>query len=82
MCRGCHNGGALAIAQQTPRAWARVCAQKEAVALTYRKWWFEQRNQSGGYRPETMLEPDGSFRQDLLDRMIQERDHRKVYLAE
>ena len=57
-------------------------AQKEAVALTYRKWWFEQRNQSGGYRPETMLEPDGSFRQDLLDRMIQERDHRKVYLAE
>ncbi|RFC46564.1 MAG: hypothetical protein DUW69_001662 [Verrucomicrobia bacterium] len=56
--------------------------QKEAVALTYRKWWFEQRNPNGGYRPETLLEADGSFRQDLLDRMLQERNHRKVYLAE
>ena len=56
--------------------------QKEAVALTYRKWWFEQRNPNGGYRPETLLESDGSFRQDLLDRMLQERNHRKVYLAE
>jgi hypothetical protein len=29
-----------------------------------------------------MLEPPGSFRQDLLDRMLAERNHRKVYLAE
>lgn len=56
--------------------------QKEAVAKAYQKWWFEQRNQNGGYRPETMLEPAGSFRQELFDRMLEHRNHRKVYLAE
>jgi hypothetical protein len=56
--------------------------QKEAVAKAYQKWWFEQRDQNGGYRPETLLEPAGSFRQELLDRMLEQRNHRKVYLAE
>jgi len=56
--------------------------QKEALAKAYQKWWFEQRNQNGGYRAETMLEPSGIFRQELFDRMLDQRDHRKVYLAE
>jgi hypothetical protein len=56
--------------------------QKEAVAKAYQKWWFEQRDQNGGYRPETLLETTGAFRQDLLDRMIEQRNHRKVSLAE
>lgn len=56
--------------------------QKEALAKAYQKWWFEQRNPNGGYRAETMLEPSGIFRQELFDRMLDQRDHRKVYLAE
>ncbi|MEO6875788.1 MAG: multiheme c-type cytochrome [Opitutaceae bacterium] len=56
--------------------------QKEATAKAYQKWWFEQRNKEGGYRPETMLEPTGLFQQELFDRMLDQRNHRKVYLAE
>ena len=56
--------------------------QKEAVARAYQKWWVEQRDPNGGYRPQTMLEPAGQFRQELFDRMLDRRDHRKVYLAE
>jgi hypothetical protein len=56
--------------------------QKDATAKAYQKWWFEQRDQNGGYRPETMLEPNGMFQQERFDRMLDQRDHRKVYLAE
>jgi len=56
--------------------------QKESVDLAYQKWWFGVRNATGGYRPETLLRGDGMFRQELLDRMIDQRSKRKMILAE
>ena len=56
--------------------------QKEALARAYQKWWFEVRDKNGGYRAQTMLEPAGLFQQELFDRMLDHRNHRKVYLAE
>jgi len=56
--------------------------QKEATVDAYQKWWATQRDPNIRYRPETMLEPNGIFQQERFDRMLDQRDHRKVYLAE
>ena len=56
--------------------------QKEAVDLGYRKWWFEVRSTQVSYRPQTLLGGDGMFRQDIFDRMLDQRDQRRMLLAE
>jgi hypothetical protein len=56
--------------------------QKEALTLAYQLWWQQERNPGGGYRPQTLLEPNGLFRQQLFDRLLDERSKRKIYLAE
>ncbi len=56
--------------------------QKDATVKAYQKWWFEQRDQNRSFPAETMLEPNGMFQQERFDRLLDQRDHRKVYLAE
>jgi len=56
--------------------------QKEAVDLGYRKWWFEVRSAKVSYRPQTLLRGDGMFRQDIFDRMLDQRDQRRMLLTE
>ena len=56
--------------------------QKEELARAYQKWWREVRDPRGGYRPETILDPTGLFQQDLFDRMLSQRNNRKVTLVE
>jgi hypothetical protein len=57
-------------------------AQKEALAQAYRKWWTEVRNPNGDFRPQTILDRSGMFRQDEFDRLLNHRDQRRVYLVE
>jgi hypothetical protein len=56
--------------------------QKETVDFSYKKWWFEVRDKNARYRAQTLLNPDGMFRQELLDRMLDQRSRRKMILAE
>ena len=56
--------------------------QKAALDAAYRKWWFEVRNKSGGYRPQTILGSDGMFRQDVFDRLLDQRSKKKMVLVE
>ncbi len=56
--------------------------QKEAVARAYKKWWPDRRAPAGGYRAQTLLDPAGRFRQDVFERLLSERNNRKVFLAE
>ena len=57
-------------------------AQKTVLAAAYQKWWREVRPKGASYRPETLLEPDGLFRQEVFERLLTQRDDRKVFLAE
>jgi hypothetical protein len=57
-------------------------AQKEALTQAYRKWWTEVRNPNGDFRPQTILDRNGMFRQDEFDRLLNHRDQRRVYLVE
>jgi hypothetical protein len=57
-------------------------AQKNALTLAYRKWWYEVRQDTGNYRAQTILEPNGIFRQEIFDRMLDHRDKKKVTVAE
>lgn len=56
--------------------------QKKALGEAYQKWWFQVRDRRGVYRPETVLEPSGQFRQAIFDRLLDNRDQRKILLAE
>ncbi len=56
--------------------------QKEALSRAYRKWWFEVRDPRVGFRPETILDPSGQFQQATFDRLLDQRDQRKILLAE
>lgn len=56
--------------------------QKEAVDQAYQKWWHEVRSPRVPYRAQTLLRGDGMFRQDLLDRMLDQRSTRRLLLAE
>jgi hypothetical protein len=57
-------------------------AQKAALDEAYRKWWFEVRAPAARYRGQTLLDSTGMFRQDLLDRMLDQRSKRRMLLAE
>ncbi len=56
--------------------------QKEALSTAYRKWWFEVRKESTPHRAPTLLLPNGMFRQEIFDRLLDRRDNRKLLLAE
>ena len=56
--------------------------QKDALDQAYRKWWFEVRDATGRYRPQTILDPTGMWRQDIFDRLLDQRSKRKMILAE
>jgi hypothetical protein len=57
-------------------------AQKAALETAYRKWWFEVRKPSANYRAQTLLDPTGMFRQQIFDRLLDQRSKRKMVLAE
>ena len=56
--------------------------QKEASARAYQKWWQEQRDPRHTYEWKTLLQPNGTFRQSEYERLLRERDNRKVNLLE
>lgn len=56
--------------------------QKEASARAYQKWWQEERDPRHTYRWKTLLQPSGLFRQDEYERLLSERDNRRVNLQE
>ncbi len=56
--------------------------QKEALTLAYQYWWQEVRKPAGDYRPQTVLEPNGLFRQATFDRLLDQRSRRSIFLAE
>ncbi len=56
--------------------------QKDALDQAYRKWWFEVRKPTGDFRAHTALEPTGMFRQELFDRLLDQRSKKKMMLVE
>ena len=54
----------------------------EAALHAYEKWAQEIRNPSAVYRPETVLERDGRFKESIFDRLRRERDDKPIILAE
>ncbi|MEI6107046.1 MAG: multiheme c-type cytochrome [Opitutae bacterium] len=57
-------------------------AQKTALAGAYQKWWQELRPRGEAFRAPTILEPAGRFRTEVFERLLNQRDNRKVFLAE
>ena len=56
--------------------------QKAAVAKAYQRWWFEVRNKREPFRPEVLLAPDGQFRQQQLEQLLDQRSTRRMMLVE
>ncbi len=56
--------------------------QKDALETAYRKWWFEVRTPATRFRAQTLLDSTGMFRQELFDRLLDQRSKRKMLLAE
>lgn len=56
--------------------------QKSALAAAYRKWWREVRPAGGGFRASTILDPAGQFRPETFERLLKQRNNRRVFLAE
>jgi len=54
----------------------------EAAARAYEKWLREVRDENAVYRPETGLDSDGRFQQDVFQRLRSERDNKRIILAE
>jgi len=54
----------------------------EAASRAYEKWLREVRNVNEVYRPETAIDSNGRFRQDVFQRLRSERDEKPVFLAE
>jgi hypothetical protein len=54
----------------------------EAAGRAYEKWLREVRETNAVYRPETGLDSDGRFQQDVFQRLLSERDNRRIILAE
>jgi hypothetical protein len=48
----------------------------------YEKWAREIRNANAVYRPETGLDTNGRFQEEIFDRLRSERDDRPIVLAE
>jgi len=54
----------------------------EVTAYAYEKWLREIRDPNATYQPETVLDADGHFRQDIFQRLRSERDDKPIILAE
>jgi len=54
----------------------------EVTAHAYEKWLREIRDPNATYQPETVLDADGHFRQDIFQRLRSERDDKPIILAE
>ena len=54
----------------------------EVTAHAYEKWLREIRDPAVTYQPETALDADGHFRQDIFQRLRSERDGKPIILAE
>lgn len=56
--------------------------QKAALTQAYQQWWHERRNPGVAYPWRTALDADGLFRQETFERLLNQRDNRRIYLAE
>ncbi|HEY2101913.1 MAG TPA: multiheme c-type cytochrome [Chthoniobacterales bacterium] len=54
----------------------------EMTLHAYEKWAREIRNANAVYRPETGLDTNGRFQEEIFDRLRSERDDRPIVLAE
>ena len=54
----------------------------QAATNAYEKWQREVRDADAVYRPQTALDPEGGFRQDIFQRLRRERDETPIILAE
>ena len=54
----------------------------EAATRAYEKWRREVRNANAVYRPETAIDSNGRFRQDVVERLRRARDEKPIFLAE
>jgi hypothetical protein len=54
----------------------------EATTHAYEKWLHQVRDVNAVYRPETAIDSDGHFRQDVFQRLRSERDDKPIILAE
>jgi hypothetical protein len=54
----------------------------EAATHAYEKWLREIRDPNTVYRPETAIDSDGRFQQDIFQRLRNERDDKPIILAE
>lgn len=54
----------------------------EAAGSAYGKWLREVRDPNAVYRPETVLDAEGRFQQDVFERLRTERDDKPIVLAE
>jgi hypothetical protein len=54
----------------------------EAAKSAYEKWLREVRNVNAVYRPETAIDSDGRFREDVFQRLRSARDEKPIFLAE
>ena len=54
----------------------------DAAARAYEKWLHEVRDSNAAYRPETLLDSNGRWQQDIFQRLRTERDNKRILLAE
>jgi hypothetical protein len=55
---------------------------RDVSAQAYQKWLGQIRDPNTTYRPETGLNTDGRFREDVFQRLGNERDDKPIILAE
>ncbi len=55
---------------------------REAATRAYEKWLRQVRDVNAVYRPETAIDADGRFQQDVFQRLRSERDNKPIFLAE
>ena len=54
----------------------------EAAKRAYEKWLRDVRNVNAVYRPETAIDSNGRFREDVFQRLRSARDEKPIFLAE
>jgi len=55
---------------------------REEATRAYEKWLRQVRDVNAVYRPETAIDADGRFQQDVFQRLRSERDNKPIFLAE
>ncbi len=55
---------------------------KTAATAAYQHWWSQIRRTDASYPPGAILDAEGNFRQQLFQRLLSQRDYRKIFLAE